>query len=153
MAIREKGARVTGEDVATVMERSLLTIADADIDIVPLLFTRFLAAYPEQRAAFTNLEAAQGRMTNETVEALMGLATHAYWVPVTIANFVDLHRNYGEIPLDHYVAFVDMLVVTLAEAAGPDWTREQELAWQSQAKRLNRMIAQAYDGQTPIMCD
>jgi len=144
---------MTTEDMAAAMEQTLFAIADAGIDIVPLLFSRFLETYPEQRSAFTNLEAAQGRMTNETIEALIGLATNAYWVPVTITNFVDLHRNYGDIPLELYVAFVDMLVVSLAEAAGSAWSLEQELAWQSQAKRLNTMIAQAYEGKTPAMSD
>jgi hemoglobin-like flavoprotein len=151
MAIQSPENCVTSNDVAAAMERTLFAIADADRDIVPLLFRRFLETYPDQRPAFTNLEAAQGRMTNETIEALVGLATNAYWVPVTITNFVDLHRNYGEIPLELYVAFVNMLVETLAESAGSAWTPEQDLAWRSQAKRLNEMIAQAYEGRTPAM--
>lgn len=151
MAIHEKGTGMTNDGVAAVMEKTLLAIADANVDIVPMLFTRFLAAYPEQRTAFTNLEAAQGRMTNETVEALLGLATREYWVPVTITNFVDLHRNYGEIPLEQYAAFVNMLVDTLAEAAGRAWTEAQDHAWKSQAKRLNGMIAEACAGKTPAM--
>lgn len=142
---------MTNDGVAAVMERTLVAIADANVDIVPAVFERFLATFPEQRAAFTNLEAAQGRMTNETVEALLGLATREYWVPVTITNFVDLHRNYGEIPLEQYAAFVNMVVDTLADAAGQDWTEEQELAWKSQADRLNGMIAEACAGKTPAM--
>jgi len=111
------------------MEKTLLAIAKTGIDITPMLFERFLATFPEQRATFTNLEAAMGRMTNETVEALLGLAALEHWVPVTIANFVDLHRNYGEIPLGQYAAFVDMVVDALTEAAGPGWSPGQETAW------------------------
>lgn len=153
MAIHNPENCIKSNEVAATMEKTLFAIAAADQDIVPLLFKRFLETYPDQRSTFTNLEAAQGRMTNETIEALIGLAANAYWVPVTITNFVDLHRNYGNIPLELYIAFVDMLVVTLAEAAGSAWTLEQELAWQSQAKRLNTMIAQAYEGKTPAMSD
>lgn len=142
---------MTDDYAATQMERTLLAVADTGIDIAPLLFERFLAAYPVQRATFINLEAAMGRMTNETVEALLGLATSEFWVPVTIANFVDLHRNYGEIPLAQYVAFVDMVVDTLSEAAGAGWTEAQELAWRTQAKRLNGMIAEACKGRTPAL--
>lgn len=142
---------MTDDDARAHMERTLLAIADRAIDIVPVLFERFLTAFPEQRAAFINLEAAMGRMTNETVEALLGVATSEFWVPVTIANFVDLHRNYGEIPLAQYVAFVDMVVDSLLEAAGPGWTEAQESAWSTQAKRLNRMIAEACKGRTPTL--
>lgn len=140
---------MSGGDAPEQMEKTLLAIAETGIDIAPLLFERFLAAYPGQRATFTNLEAAMGRMTNETVEALLGLASCQYWVPVTIANFVDLHRNYGEIPLAQYAAFVDMTVDALLEAAGPSGTAAQEAAWRAQAERLNRMIAEACAGRTP----
>lgn len=142
---------MTGDDARAHMERTLLAIADRDVDIAPSLFERFLAAFPEQRATFTNLEAAMGRMTNETVEALLGLAAHEFWVPVTITNFVDLHRNYGQIPLSHYVAFVNMVVDALAHAAGPGWSPAQETAWRTQAKRLNVMIADACEGRTPAL--
>lgn len=133
------------------MEKSLLAIGQTGIDIAPKLFERFLAAFPEQRVAFTNLEAAMGRMTNETVEALFGLANLEHWVPVTITNFVDLHRNYGEIPLKQYASFVDMVVDALAQAAGHGWSPAQEAAWRMQAQRLNGMIAEACEGRTPAM--
>ena len=131
------------------MEATLVAIAEADIDIVPGLFEHFFAAFPEQRPAFINLAAASGRMTNETIEALLGLAADESWVPVTITNFVDLHRNYGEIPNAQYWAFVDMVVDALADAAGTGWSDRQERAWRNQARRLNAMIAEACKGRTP----
>ena len=44
MAIHEKGTGMTNDGVAAVMEKTLLAIADANVDIVPMLFTRYLAA-------------------------------------------------------------------------------------------------------------
>lgn len=143
---------MTDDDALAQMEKTLLAIAETGVDIAPPLFERFLAAFPEQRASFTNLEAAMGRMTNETVEALMGIAGDEFWVPVTITNFVDLHRNYGTIPLAQYVAFVDMVVDVLAEASGAGWSSAQDAAWRTQARRLNRMIADACEGRTPSAC-
>ncbi len=131
------------------MEATLVAIAEADIDIIPGLFARFFDSFPEQRPAFINLAAASGRMTNETIEALLGLAADESWVPVTITNFVDLHRNYGEIPNAQYWAFVDMVVDALADAAGTGWNDRQERAWRIQAGRLNAMIAEACKGRTP----
>lgn len=138
-------------DARSHMEDTLIAVAEADIDIVPALFETFLAAFPEQRAAFTNLEAAMGRMTSETLDALLGLAQDEQWVPVAIVNFVDLHRNYGEIPEGQYFAFVAMLVEALAAAAGPGWSAVQAEAWNRQAARLNAMIAEACGGRTPTM--
>lgn len=142
---------MTGDAPIALMEETLFAISETGIDITPAIFERFLSAFPEQRAFFTNPEAAMGRMTNETVEALIGLATHEHWVPVTIVNFVDLHRNYGAIPPAQYVAFVDIVVDALAEAAGPGWSSAQEAAWRSQAKQLNTMIAEACEGRTPAI--
>jgi hemoglobin-like flavoprotein len=127
------------------MEAPLFAIAEADIDITQGLFDRFFASFPEQRAAFINLEAAAGRMTNETIEAMIGLANNEHWVPTTIINFVDLHRNYGDFPASLYAAFIDMTVDALAQAAGAAWTEASDIAWRTQATRLNAMIAKAVD--------
>lgn len=127
----------------TAMEAPLFAIAEADIDITPALFERFFATFPEQRAPFLNLDAAAGRMTNETIEAMIGLATNEHWVPTTIVNFVDLHRNYGDFPASLYAAFIDMTVDTLADAAGIAWTGESNAAWRAQADRLKAMVAEA----------
>jgi hemoglobin-like flavoprotein len=134
---------MTDTHITAAMETPLCTIADAGINIVPALFARFFTSFPEQRAAFINFEAAAGRMTNETLEAMIGLATNQHWVPTTIINFVDLHRNYGDFPASLYAAFVDMAVDVLAEAAGDAWSEASDIAWRTQATRLNSMIAQA----------
>lgn len=133
------------------MEATLLAIAEADVDIIPSLFDRFFTAFPDQRAAFINLGAATGRMTSETIEAMIGLANGESWVPVTITNFVDLHRNYGEIRFEHYAAFVDMTVDALADAVPQNWTAAQNEAWRTQAERLKAMIAVACNGRTPVL--
>jgi hypothetical protein len=130
-------------DILTAMEAPLFAIAEANIDITPTLFDRFFATFPEQRAPFLNLDAAAGRMTNETVEAMIGLATNEHWVPTTIINFVDLHRNYGAFPASLYAAFIDMTVDCLAHAAGAAWTSESNAAWRGQANRLKAMVAEA----------
>lgn len=132
----------------TAMEAPLFAIAEADIDITPALFDRFFTAFPEQRAPFINLDAAAGRMTNETIEAMIGLATNEHWVPTTIINFVDLHRNYGDFPASLYATFIDMTVDALADAAGDAWTDESNAAWRAQADRLKAMVAEAVERPT-----
>lgn len=125
------------------IEAPLFAIAEADIDITPALFDRFFATFPEQRAPFLNLDAAAARMTNETIEAMIGLATNEHWVPTTIINFVDLHRNYGDFPASLYAAFIDMTVDALADAAGVAWTDDSNAAWRAQADCLKAMAAEA----------
>lgn len=134
---------MTSTDLIGVMEAPLFAIAEADIDIARALFDRFFAAFPEHRAVFINPDAARGRMTNETIEAMIGLATDEYWVPTTIVNFVDLHRIYGDFPASLYAAFIDLVVDTMADAAGPAWTSEADTAWRTQAQRLKAMVSEA----------
>jgi hypothetical protein len=130
-------------DSVGTMEASLAAIGEAGLDIVPVLFDRFFAEFPDERARFINLDAAQGRMTNETIEAMVGLAAGAPWVKTTVINFVDLHRNYGEIPQALYAAFIDMTVDVLAAAAGNAWTADCDAAWRCEAERLKAMVQAA----------
>ena len=73
---------------AATMEASLIAVAEAGIDIRHALFERFLAAFPERREAFLNLDAASRRMTDETLQAMLGLATGEGWVWPQIAELV-----------------------------------------------------------------
>jgi hypothetical protein len=132
-----------GSSTVEAMEAPLFAITEADADIIPVLFERFFATFPEHCTAFINLDAAATRMTNETVEAMIGLATGEAWVPTTIINFVDLHRNYGRFDAPLYAAFVNMTVDAIATAAGAAWTAQSNAAWRKQAARLNSLIAEA----------
>lgn len=126
------------------MTALLEAAGEAGVDIVPIVFERFFAAFPDARTLFPHVEAAAGRMVNETLEALLGLAEDAWWVETTIENFVDLHRNYGDIPPAQWTAWVDMTVDALADAARADEAHAEapgETAWRRQAERLKAMIA------------
>lgn len=128
-------------DAAVIMEASLIAAAESDLDIRQIIFDRFFAAFPNTRPLFYNLEAASGRMINETLEAMIGLADDAPWVTTTVVNFVDLHRNYAAIPFEHYAAFVDMTVDALAVAVGDTWPSEAQKAWDVAAARLKTLIS------------
>lgn len=127
-------------DAAAIMEASLIAAAESDIDIRQIVFDRFFEAFPETRPLFYNLEAASGRMINETLEAMIGLADDASWVTTTVVNFVDLHRNYGTIPFEQYAAFVDMTVDALAVTVGDTWSSAAQNTWDVAAARLKTLI-------------
>ncbi len=123
---------------------AMMTLLEAagerDIDIVPLVFDRFFARHPDTRELFPNLEAAAGRMVNETLEALVGLADEAWWVNTTIINFVDLHRNFGTISEVQWHDWIDMTIDTLAEVGGAEAAAISRPAWDAQAARMKAMI-------------
>ncbi len=126
------------QDDTTAMMAALEAAGEAGVDIVPIVFDRFFAAFPETRPLFISFEAAAGRMVNETLEAIVGLAEGAWWVESTVVNFVDLHRNYGAIPMAQWTAWIDMTVDALLEAAGE--SADGGAAWRRQAERLKAMI-------------
>lgn len=128
---------------AATMEASLIAVAEAGIDIRHALFERFLAAFPERREAFLNLDAASRRMTDETLQAMLGLATGEGWVWPQIAELVVTHRNYGALRAEEYEAFVDMTVDALADAAGAAWSPDCDAAWRGQGAALKAMIHRA----------
>ena len=127
-------------DVA-LMEASLIAAAEADIRLP--LFERFFAAFPERRASFISIDAASRRMTDETLEMMVGLAKREGWVWPLVAELVFTHRSYGALPIAEYDAFIDMTVDELGTAAGAAWTSEAASAWQRHADALKAMIRKA----------
>lgn len=129
--------------VIEAMDESLAALADREIDYPALLFDRFLAAFPGERAKFLNLAAARTRMSDETLQMLYGIASGERWVDTAVADFVDLHRNYGTIDLAVYCGFVDLAVETLAIAAGDAWTDTAASGWERAAGVLKSKILRA----------
>ncbi len=128
---------------AALMEASLIAVADVGIDIRHALFDRFFAAYPERRASFISVDAASRRMTDETLQMMLGLAQGEGWVWPLVAELVFTHRSYGALPIAEYDAFIDMTVAELGLAAGPAWSVPVAAAWQQNADALKAMIRKA----------
>lgn len=124
------------------MEASLVAVGDEFEGLAAELFEDFIAAHPHYAAAFMNPEAARERMTRETLEAMLGLAGGESWVPVAVTNFVDLHRNYAAFTPQDYQAWFDLVIAAMARRAGTGWPEGTRAAWQRQAARVNRMVAE-----------
>lgn len=127
-------------DVAA-MEASLAAVAG--IDIRHALFDRFFAVFPDRRASFMIVDASSRRMTDETLQMMLGLAKGEGWVWPLVAELVFTHRAYGALPIAEYDAFIDLTVEELGAAAGAAWSAATAAAWQRQAKALKAMIRQA----------
>ena len=99
------------------MEASLAAVADAGVDIRYVLFDRFFAAFPDRRASFMIVDASSRRMTDETLQMMLGLAKGEGWVWPLVAELVFTHRAYGPLPIAEYDAFIDMTVDVPAATA------------------------------------
>lgn len=137
---------------AELMEASLIAGANAGVELRFVLFDKFFAAWPERRADFLNLDAASRRMTDETLEMMMGLARgEEQWVWPLVAELAFTHRNFGQLPWVEYESWIALTIETVAEAAGTDWNSETEAAWIRQGDRLKTFIAQARTGWDDVM--
>jgi hypothetical protein len=129
-----------------LMELSLLAAAEAGVPLHVQLFERFFAVFPERRSSFLVPDAAAPRMTDETLQIMLGLDGGERWVWPFVSEMVSMHRNYGELPISEFDAFVDMTVDALGLAAGDSWSAECEAAWRRQADSLKRLIVDARQG-------
>src|SRR3546814_17398677 len=92
------------------------------------------------------LDASSRRMTDETLQMMLGLAKGESWVWPLVAELVFTHRAYGALPIEEYDAFIDMTVEALGAAAGAAGTAETGTAWQRHAEALKAMTRQASAG-------
>ena len=129
---------------AELMEASLIAGAEAGLELRFALFDKFFTAWPDRRADFLNLDAASRRMTDETLEMMMGLAKEQkQWVWPQVAELAFTHRNFGQLPWVEYESWIALTIETVAEAAGASWNSETEAAWIRQGERLKALIMEA----------
>jgi hemoglobin-like flavoprotein len=128
---------------AELIEQSLLHIAESGTELRHGLYQRFFAAFPDRRNAFLCPEATSIRMTDETLQMLYGIAAGEDWVWLLISELVATHRSYGQLPLEEYHAWVDMLPAEVAQILAERWSAPMARAWHSSAEELKAMITRA----------
>ena len=132
---------------AELMEASLIAVADAGVELRHPLFARWFAAWPERRATFINTDASSRRMTDETLEMMLGLAKgEENWVWPLVAELAFTHRSYGRLPWAEYESWIDLTIHCIGDAAGAVWSAEADAAWRRQAERLKALIIAAREG-------
>ncbi len=132
---------------AELMEASLIAVADAGVELRFVLFERFFAAWPERRASFLNVDAASRRMTEETLEMMMGLAKdEENWVWPLVAELAFTHRSFGQLPWVEYESWIALTIEAVRDLSGAVWSADTEAAWQRQGERLKSLILEAREG-------
>lgn len=136
-----------GKTDAELMEASLIAVVDAGVELRFALFERFFAVWPDRRASFLNVDAASRRMTDETLEMMMGLARgEDNWVWPLVAELAFTHRSYGRLPWAEYESWISLTIEVVRDAAGAVWDAETEAAWVRQGERLKVMLQEARVG-------
>jgi hemoglobin-like flavoprotein len=132
---------------AALMEATLVAVADSGVELRHPLFARWFAAWPERRATFLNADAASRRMTDETLEMMLGLARgEELWVGPLVDELAFTHRSYGRLPWEEYESWIDLTIEVLGELAGDAWSAEAEAVWVRQGEALKVLIQAARTG-------
>lgn len=128
------------------MEASLAAAADGP-ELRHALFARFFEAFPDRRVDFISVDASSRRMTDETLQMMLGIAKgEENWVWPLVAELVFTHRSYGRLPWNEYEAWIAMTIDVLGEAAGEAWNANTDAAWRRFGERLKVMILEAREG-------
>jgi hypothetical protein len=132
---------------AELMEASLTACAEAGAELRFALFESFFAVWPDRRASFLNVDAASRRMTDETLEMMIGLAKgEDHWVWPLVAELAFTHRSYGRLPWAEYESWIALTIEVVRDAAGAAWDAETGAAWVRQGERLKAMLQEARVG-------
>lgn len=124
-----------------LIEESLTLAAERADDVVPLAYEHFFRFRPEVRTLFGRGALAQGKMFNETLQMLCECAAGAPYLHGVVEREVVDHRGYGVL-LSMYSDYFEAILLTLRQAAGPEWRSDHEAAWRRQMDKLTRMVAQ-----------
>src|SRR5215470_8102363 len=117
---------------ANPIERSFEIAAARCEDLTPLVYARLHREHPETRAMFRTegAELVKGSMLAMTIESILDLAGERSGKFRMIACEVSSHDAYGT-PRDLFLAFFDVIVASLRELLGADWTADIDDAWRN----------------------
>ena len=125
------------------IERSFELAAERCEDLTPLVYRRLHAERPETRAMFRTegSELVKGSMLAMTIEAILDLAGERSGKFRMIECEVMSHDAYGT-PRELFVAFFGVILRTLQEVLGGDWTAEMDQSWRGLLREIETMVAE-----------
>ncbi len=125
------------------IEQSFELAAERCDDLTPLVYRRLHAERPETHAMFRTegSELVKGSMLAMTIEAILDLAGERSGKFRMIECEVMSHDAYGT-PRELFIAFFGVILRTLQEVLGGDWTAEMDQAWQELLREIETMVAE-----------
>lgn len=133
-----------GRDAAErerLVTASLVLAAARCDDLTPKVYARLFTDHPETRAKFRAeaRDLVKGSMLAMALESILDFVGPREGPYRMIACEVLSHDGYGT-PPELFRAFFPVIVATVAELAGDDWTDAMARAWQSTLDDLDRLI-------------
>jgi hemoglobin-like flavoprotein len=127
---------------ANPIERSLALAAERCADLTPLIYERLHRDYPETRTMFRTegSEFVKGSMLAMTIESILDLAGERSGKFRMIACELSSHDAYGT-SRELFLAFFGVIIASLHELLGADWSDEIDHAWQELLAEIRDIVA------------
>jgi len=125
------------------IERSFELAGERCDDLTPLVYRRLHAEHPETKALFRSegSELVKGSMLAMAIEAILDFAGERSGKFRMIECEVGTHDEYGA-PRELFIAFFGVIMRTLQEVLGPDWTAEMGQAWLDLIGEIEGVVAE-----------
>jgi hemoglobin-like flavoprotein len=125
------------------IEQSFELAAERCDDLTPLVYRRLHAERPETLALFRTegSELVKGSMLAMTIEAILDFAGPRSGKFRMIECEATSHDSYGT-PRELFVAFFGVILRTLQEILGSEWTAEMDQAWRNLLREIEMMVAE-----------
>jgi hemoglobin-like flavoprotein len=124
------------------IQRSLELAAERCADLAPLVYRRLFRAYPETEPMFARDSSGhiKGSMLAFAIDAILDFAGERDGTFRMIACEVQSHDAYGT-SRELFLAFFGVIVETIRELLGADWSAAFDDAWRSLLKEIEGVIA------------
>lgn len=111
-------------------------------DLTPRVYRRLHAERPETVALFRSegSELVKGSMLAMAIEAILDFADERSGKFRMIECEAMSHEDYGT-PRELFVAFFAVIVRTLQEVLGPDWTPGMDREWRELLREIEGVVA------------
>ena len=129
---------------SNLIERSFELAAERCEDLTPPVYRRLHAERPETQALFRSEgnKLVKGSMLAMTIEAILDFAGARSGKFRMIECEVVSHDAYGT-RRELFVAFFGVIMRTLQEVIGRDWTAEMDEAWRNLLREIEALVATA----------
>jgi hemoglobin-like flavoprotein len=109
-------------------------------DPAPLVYARLFARFPEMEALFVRDRdgAVRGEMLAKVFETIIDLIENRAYAENMVRCEVVTHAGYG-VPPDAFAVFFDVVIDTLKELMGADWTTRHDQAWTNLSVELTTL--------------
>ena len=125
------------------IERSFDLAGERCEDLTPLVYRRLHTERPETLTMFRTdgSELVKGSMLALTIEAILDFAGPRSGKFRMIECEVMSHDAYGT-PRELFIAFFGVIVQTLQQVLGPDWTAEMDQAWRDLLREVESVVGE-----------